>query len=127
MTPWSVSPRAGCPNAAARSARASIRQAPSSTEYSEWTWRWANDAVDTGSPTIRSRSDDQAARYRAAPAICGDVFGAVPLALPRVRGVDVRVPGQLAATLGQVRRGGPLRGLRPQAPAGSRCCARSRG
>src|SRR5215208_4019869 len=48
MTPWSVSPSAGCPKAAARSARASIRQAPSRTEYSEWTWRWANDGCDTG-------------------------------------------------------------------------------
>src|SRR2546423_8482839 len=40
MTPWSVSPRAGCSKAAARSARASILHAPSSSEYSECTWRW---------------------------------------------------------------------------------------
>ncbi len=37
ITPWSVSPRAGWPYAAARSASESIRQAPSSTEYSECT------------------------------------------------------------------------------------------
>src|ERR671930_422997 len=42
MTPWSVRPSAGCSNAAARSASASILQAPSSTEYSEWTWRWTH-------------------------------------------------------------------------------------
>src|SRR5207302_5448099 len=41
MTPWSVSASAGCPNAAARSASSSILHAPSSSEYSEWTWRWA--------------------------------------------------------------------------------------
>src|SRR3954453_6660008 len=40
MTPWAVSPRAGCSKASSRSARASILQAPSSTEYSECTWRW---------------------------------------------------------------------------------------
>src|SRR5215212_2613221 len=41
MTPWSVRPSAGCPSEAARSASASIGHAPSSTVYSEWTWRWA--------------------------------------------------------------------------------------
>src|SRR3954451_8828517 len=32
---------AGWSNAAARAASASILHAPSSSEYSEWTWRWA--------------------------------------------------------------------------------------
>src|SRR5215217_5266781 len=40
MTPWSVRPRAGCPSSAARAAIASILQAPSSSEYSLWAWRW---------------------------------------------------------------------------------------
>src|SRR5918996_3118731 len=48
MTPWSVRPSAGCSNAAARSASASMRQAPSSTEYSEWTCRWAQGDCDIG-------------------------------------------------------------------------------
>src|SRR5680860_471867 len=53
MTPWSVRPRAGWPEEAARSASESIRQAPSSSEYSEWTWRWATDKA----PNIGARSD----------------------------------------------------------------------
>src|SRR3954464_7590807 len=53
ITPWSVSPSAGCSNAAARSARASILHAPSSSEYSEWTWRWAQEEVLTGRPNAR--------------------------------------------------------------------------
>src|SRR3954451_19584338 len=48
MTPWSVSPSAGWPKAAARSTRPSILQAPSSSEYSEWTGRWAQGGVLTG-------------------------------------------------------------------------------
>src|SRR3954464_5508058 len=62
MTPWSVSPRAGCSKAAARSARASMRQAPSSTEYSECTWRWTQGDCGTKAnigprpaPSVRSR------------------------------------------------------------------------
>ena len=48
MTPWSVSPSAGWPNSAARSASASILHAPSSSEYSEWTCRCAQAGVLTG-------------------------------------------------------------------------------
>src|SRR3954462_1009367 len=48
ITPWSVSPSAGWPKAAARSTRPSILQAPSSSEYSEWTCRWAQGEVLTG-------------------------------------------------------------------------------
>src|SRR3954447_1567122 len=55
MTPWSVSPSAGWSNSAARAARPSILQAPSSSEYSEWTWRCTAAAMAT--PSMRSRSD----------------------------------------------------------------------
>src|SRR5258705_11283426 len=48
ITPWSVSPSAGWPKAAARSTRPSILQAPSSSEYSEWTCRCAQGEVLTG-------------------------------------------------------------------------------
>src|SRR5260370_42681235 len=48
MTPWSVRPRAGCPSSAARAAIASILQAPSSSEYSLWAWRWTAAGVLTG-------------------------------------------------------------------------------
>src|SRR5579864_542301 len=43
--PWSVSATAGICSSAARAARAGIRHAPSRIEYSEWTWRWTNEAV----------------------------------------------------------------------------------
>src|SRR4051812_6928437 len=55
MTPWSVSPSAGCPNSAARAASPSILQAPSSSEYSEWTCRWTAGAISRVS--MGSRSD----------------------------------------------------------------------
>ena len=41
MLPWSVMPMAGWPSAAAAATTSSIRAAPSSMEYSVWTWRWA--------------------------------------------------------------------------------------
>ena len=47
ITPWSVSPSAGWPNSAARAASLSILHAPSSSEYSEWTCRWAQAGVLT--------------------------------------------------------------------------------
>jgi hypothetical protein len=40
-----------------------MRQAPSSTEYSEWTWRWAK---LTGILRIRPGSDDSATPARGA-------------------------------------------------------------
>src|SRR5436189_2044416 len=55
ITPWSVSPSAGWSNSAARAARPSILQAPSSSEYSEWTWRCT--AAAKATPSMRSRSD----------------------------------------------------------------------
>src|SRR4051812_16040104 len=39
------------PSAAARSASAGTRHAPSRIEYSEWTWRWTKGASDTGRPS----------------------------------------------------------------------------
>src|SRR5262249_43195285 len=65
MTPWSVTETAGIP---ARSASlkivgawgldrgASIRAAPSSSEYSEWVWRWTKLSpwVRSSSPGIRA-------------------------------------------------------------------------
>src|SRR3954452_5579858 len=61
MTPWSVSPSAGWPRAAARSASALMFAAPSSSEYSEWTCRCAQAGVLTGEPKIGARSDGAAA------------------------------------------------------------------
>src|SRR5437763_16790898 len=55
MTPWSVRPSAGCPNSAARAASASILQAPSRSEYSEWTWRWTAEAI--GQAIMGTRED----------------------------------------------------------------------
>ena len=57
ITPWSVRPSAGCPSSAARAASASILQAPSSSEYSEWTWRCAQAAVLTGERTLGAGPD----------------------------------------------------------------------
>src|SRR4051812_18275458 len=57
MTPWSVSPRAGWPKAAARAARASILHAPSRSEYSEWTCRWAQAGLLTALAMLGVRSD----------------------------------------------------------------------
>src|SRR6202050_4404670 len=55
ITPWSVRPRAGWPNCAARWARASILHAPSSSEYSECTCRWAQDGLFTGTACYEAR------------------------------------------------------------------------
>src|ERR1700754_2100047 len=57
MTPWSVKPMAGCPKAAARSASLSTLQAPSSSEYSEWTCRCATVGVLIGEGTIGVAAD----------------------------------------------------------------------
>src|SRR3954465_2443583 len=56
MTPWSVSASAGWSNSAARLARASMLQAPSSSEYSEWTWRCAQPVL-TGQRMLGAGSD----------------------------------------------------------------------
>src|SRR5688500_13834117 len=65
MTPWSVSPRAGMSSSAARAASLSILQAPSSSEYSLWTCRWATVPL-----TWPSCQRDQMAT-RGEPATCG--------------------------------------------------------
>src|SRR3954454_20662972 len=57
MTPWSVSPRAGWPKAAARAARASILHAPSRSEYSEWTCRWAQAGLLKARPMLGAPPD----------------------------------------------------------------------
>src|SRR5919112_4584181 len=75
MTPWSVRPIAGCPSSAARAASASILQAPSSSEYSEWTCRWAQQGVLTGSDTLGGGSDAREGPNRVLPALCGGWVG----------------------------------------------------
>src|SRR4051794_21375289 len=57
MTPWSVRPRAGWPKAAARAASASTLHAPSRSEYSEWTCRWAQAGLLTALAMLGARSD----------------------------------------------------------------------
>src|SRR3954451_24089059 len=64
MTPWSVSPRAGCPKAAARSARFSMLHAPSRSEYSEWTCRWTASGGDIGLASIGVAADGTGVRRR---------------------------------------------------------------
>ena len=71
ITPWSVSPSAGWPNSAARAASLSILHAPSSSEYSEWTWRWAQAGVLTGGGRLDPRRTMPTARARGGPARCG--------------------------------------------------------
>src|SRR2546422_4054163 len=61
ITPWSVSPSAGCSKLAARAARSSILHAPSSSEYSEWTCRWAQAWVLTASLDGRSQGGGRSA------------------------------------------------------------------
>ena len=49
MLPCSVIATAGIFSSTARSSISSIRQAPSSSEYSEWRWRWTkSDMAGTG-------------------------------------------------------------------------------
>src|SRR3954453_23797102 len=67
MTPWSVRPSAGWPKAAARSARASILQAPSRSEYSEWTCRWAQAGVLTRVRSIGGGADGVACSAGSSP------------------------------------------------------------
>src|SRR4051794_2183167 len=84
MTPWSVRPMAGWSNAAARSASLSMLQAPSSSEYSEWTWRCATVGELIGEGTIGVASD----RIGASPRNVRDKNGAMSLytslGVPRV-------------------------------------------
>src|SRR4051795_10974981 len=50
ITPWSVRPSAGMPSSAARAAIGPILHAPSSSEYSLWTWRWTELPADWLTP-----------------------------------------------------------------------------
>src|SRR3954447_740689 len=81
MTPWSVSPSAGWPSAAARSASALIFAAPSSSEYSEWTCRCAQAGVLTGPPKIGARSDGVAALAAPSGECRSQALGAIQPAL----------------------------------------------
>src|SRR2546423_1285485 len=83
MTPWSVRPRAGCSKAAARSARASILQAPSSSEYSEWTCRWAQAGVLTAAAILGVRSDGAAGAVLVRFGVSGDPGGPGPGSVQR--------------------------------------------
>src|SRR3954454_10184150 len=74
MTPWSGSPRAGWPNAAARAASPSILQAPSSNEYSLWTWRCTAGAKAL--PSMGSRADGPGRLGGLSPHLPG--FGSEP-------------------------------------------------
>src|ERR687886_2010132 len=74
MTPWSVRPSAGWPNSAARAASASILQAPSSSEYSEWTCRWAQAGVLTTPPRIGGGPDGPRAVTGPFRARCEDAW-----------------------------------------------------
>src|SRR5579884_1043671 len=56
IEPWSVSVTAGISSSAARATRSGMRHAPSRIEYSEWTWRWTNDAAI--SARLLTRYDD---------------------------------------------------------------------
>src|SRR4051794_40768220 len=73
MTPWSVRPSAGWPKAAARAARASILHAPSRSEYSEWTCRWAQAGLLTARAMLGGRPDGWAG---SSPHVAG--FGSLP-------------------------------------------------
>src|SRR3954468_13693790 len=81
ITPWSVRPSAGWSNAAARAASASILQAPSRREYSEWTCRWAQAAVLTARAMLGAPSDVPAGAFRtlraSASLLLGDALDAV--------------------------------------------------
>src|SRR2546421_2843419 len=91
ITPWSVSPSAGCSNAAARAARASILHAPSSSEYSEWTCRWAQAGVLTAAAILGARPDGARRRSRLLRPSggLGDALDAIGPAQKLVEGVAV--------------------------------------
>src|SRR4051812_22027081 len=55
MLPWSVIPTAGIPSRTAAETTSSMREAPSSIEYSVWRCRWTN---ESGIREVRHRSRD---------------------------------------------------------------------
>src|SRR5450756_419475 len=52
--PWSVSATAGMPSSLALWTRLFTRQAPSSSEYSLWTWSWTKSEATEGSDSSTS-------------------------------------------------------------------------
>ena len=67
MLPWSVIPRAGWPSCAAAATTSPMRAAPSSIEYSVWTWRCvklsatapASSPSSTGRPQVHPQAVDE--------------------------------------------------------------------
>src|SRR5215218_6434603 len=102
MTPWSVRPSAGWPNAAARAASPSMFAAPSSSEYSEWTCRCAQAGVLTGLPNIGARPDGAAALPAPSGECRSQALGAVqPVLEQRHRGA-VAADGRAVAGRGRL-------------------------
>src|SRR4051794_2507603 len=93
MTPWSVRPSAGWSKAAARAARASTLHAPSRSEYSEWTCRWAQAGVLTAWAILGARPDGSAVLSRSfrrdRSGGRGDALDAVEPAVQELGGGDV--------------------------------------
>src|SRR5215204_461523 len=115
MTPWSVRPRAGWPKAAARSARRSILQAPSSSEYSEWTCRWAQVGAGTGRRMLGGGPDTERARGGSLPLRARIAAArAVDPPAQQAHGVEIAADGDPAG-----RRGVPAQQGRQGARAGA--------
>src|SRR3954471_79165 len=91
MTPWSVRPSAGWSKAAARAASASILHAPSRSEYSECTCRWAQAGVLTARAILGARSDgaERRARSLRRSARLGNALDAVGPAVQDLDGLGV--------------------------------------
>src|SRR4029450_2932644 len=111
MTPWSVSPSAGIPSSAQRATRASILQAPSSSEYSEWTWRWTAAGLLTSSSLSRAAD----AKTALIALIARDLRAILVSALP-VAAAGAAVP-EVGGELVLLPLGGELRSLEPAAEA----------
>src|SRR3954453_15000578 len=89
MTPWSVSPMAGWPSSAARAASASTLHAPSSSEYSEWTCRWAQAGVLTAVAILGGRPDGSPGASRSLRGTDLEALRAVEPAVQALHGGDV--------------------------------------
>ncbi len=106
---------------AARAARSSILHAPSSSEYSEWTWRWAQAGVVTG-PSRIGGGADRLARPRAVssrtlrpwdaappPSIPAMAPPALPDSVAALAARLAGLPGAVAVVLGGSRATGEQR------------------
>ena len=69
MLPWSVMPIAGWPSAAAAATTSPTRAAPSSIEYSVWTWRWVKRIAHAGPPRASAARPQPV--HRGCPPACG--------------------------------------------------------